>query len=111
MTHFGLSRRTRTFLLWSARLAFLAYFVQISAMDHWHTHITDVLGVQDTSAHVQHCHGAGDCSTSDVSTISANAELETRLIQPAAYFRIETVAQLTPEAAFISPPSEPPRAV
>jgi len=109
MTHFGLSRRTRFFLLWAARLALVAYVVQLSAIDHWHTHFGDIEGVVGSSAHVQHCHGAGDCSTSDGATISANAELATLSIQPAATFRIETVSQLTPDAAFISPPSEPPR--
>ena len=62
MTGFRLSPNTRRFLLWTARLAFLAYFLQIIAVDHWHSHPLDVFGLEGTAAHVAHCHGAGDCS-------------------------------------------------
>lgn len=109
MTRFGLSRRTRTFLLWGARLALVAYLVQLSAIDHWHTHITDVVGVEGSSAHVQHCHGAGDCSDGGGALIPADAVLATRQLPPMTTFGVAAASQLTPQAAFIAPPSEPPR--
>jgi hypothetical protein len=111
MTRSGLSRRTRFFLLWTARLALVAYLVQLVAIDHWHTHIADVTGIEGTSSHVEHCHGAGDCSSSGGATaLASNAPATTLTLPGQTTLRFDHAASLTPEAAFISPPSEPPRA-
>jgi hypothetical protein len=110
MTGFGLSRRTRTFLLWTARLAFLAYFLQLSAVDHWHSHFSDVIGVEGTSAHVMHCHGTSDCATMGGAEFALSAQPATLPVPSIVSLRFESAAQALPEAAFISPPSEPPQA-
>jgi hypothetical protein len=111
MTGFGLSRRTRTFLLWTARLALVVYLVQLAAVDHWHTHIGDIEGVEGSSAHVQHCHGAGDCATNAGPAIDANAQPAMLPVPSTVTLGLESPSQIAPEAAFISPPSEPPQAV
>jgi hypothetical protein len=73
MTALRLSPSIRRFLLWTARVAFLAYLVQLVAIDHWHTHPTSITGLEGTSAHVAHCHGAGDCSDGGASISPAPA--------------------------------------
>jgi hypothetical protein len=46
-----------------AHLAALAFLFQIIAIDHWHPDISDVVGVENSQAHVAHCHGAsGSCA-------------------------------------------------
>jgi hypothetical protein len=110
MTRFGLSRRTRFFLLWTARLALVAFVVQLSAVDHWHTHAGDIVGIEGSSAHVEHCHGASDCSTSGSAALTANAEPTTLPVPTYVSFGLEAATSLAPQAAFISPPGEPPRA-
>jgi hypothetical protein len=110
MSYFGLSRRTRNFLLWTARLALVVYLVQLSAVDHWHGHVGDIVGVEGSSAHVQHCHGAGDCSTTSDPGLSANAGPTTLPVPSVVSFGLPVTSESTPQAAFISPPSEPPRA-
>jgi hypothetical protein len=110
MTCFSLSRRTRRFLLWTARLVLVAYIVQLSAFDHWHSHFDNLIGIEGSSAHVQHCHGAGDCSTTSDPGLSANAGPTTLPAPSGVLFGLNVTSQTTPEAAFISPPSEPPQA-
>jgi hypothetical protein len=110
MTRFGLSRRTRNFLLWTARLALVVYLVQLSAVDHWHAHAGDIVGVEGSSEHVQHCHGAGDCSSGGSAALSVYSEPTTLPVPPVQTTRLEQTSQPVPHAAFISPPSEPPRA-
>lgn len=110
MSYFGLSRRTRIFLLWTARLALVVYLVQLSAFDHWHSRFGDVVGVEGSSAHVQHCHGAGDCSTTSDPGLSANAGPTTLPSPSLLSFGLPATSDLTPQAAFISPPSRPPQA-
>ena len=110
MTRLGLSRRTRFFLLWTARLALVAFIVQLSAVDHWHPHFGNVLGVEGSSAHVEHCHAAGDCSTGGSAALTAHAEPMSLPLPPVVSFGIEASTLLAPQAAFISPPGEPPRA-
>ena len=110
MTRFGLSRRTRFFLLWTARLALVVYLVQLSAVDHWHSPIGNIVGVEGSSAHVEHCHGAGDCSTSGGAALTANAEPTTLPVPSLVSLRLENATQLRPLAVLISPPVEPPQA-
>jgi len=110
MTRLRLSRRTRFFLLWTARLALVAFIVQLSAVDHWHGQFGNVVGVEGSSAHVEHCHAAGDCSTSGSAALTANAEPTTLPVPSVVSFGIEASTLLAPQAAFISPPSEPPQA-
>jgi len=110
MTRSGLTRRSRSFLLWTARLALVVYLMQLSAVDHWHSHIGDVVGVEGSSAHVEHCHGAGDCSTTGGPALSANAQPTILPVPSVVALGLDGQAELAPQAAFISPPSEPPQA-
>ncbi|HWC30647.1 MAG TPA: hypothetical protein VG845_11265 [Dehalococcoidia bacterium] len=110
MTTLTLSRRTRTFLLWTARVAFLAYFVQLIAIDHWHTHPSDILGVEGTSTHVEHCHGAGDCSDGGgaVSNPAQAAQASLPLPSPSLTLGVADNV-VAPRAAYTETPGEPPR--
>jgi hypothetical protein len=110
MTGFRLSKRSRNFLLWTARLALVAYLVQLIAIDHWHTHPGEIAGVEDSSAHAAHCHGAGDCSDGGGSTATIVSDAA-RLPVPPAPLRLshETTAFM-PGDIFIAMPYEPPRA-
>jgi hypothetical protein len=110
MTRFGLSRRTRTFLLWAARLALLAYIMQLGAFDHWHSHFDGVVGVEGSSAHVQHCHGAGDCSAGGGAALVADNLPATLPRAAGITYAFESASQAAPLSAFITPPSEPPQA-
>ena len=110
MTRFGLSRRIRFFLLWTARLALVAYLVQLSAADHWHSHFDQVAGVENSAAHVDHCHGAGDCSSGGASAPALGTDVLTLPVPNYTLHGIEISSQTPPQAAFISPPSEPPQA-
>jgi hypothetical protein len=110
MTGFRLSPNTRRFLLWTARLAFLAYFVQIMAIDHWHRHPVDVFGLEGTSAHVAHCHGAGDCSDGGAALSSAIGAPATLPVPPASLATIAAETRGVPAAALIDTPLQPPRA-
>jgi hypothetical protein len=110
MSYFGLSRRTRTFLLWTARLALVVYLVQLSAVDHWHADFSDVVGVEGSSAHVQHCHGAGDCSSGDSAAFSVASQPVALPVPSLFTYGLENPSQLAPRAAFIAPPIQPPQA-
>jgi hypothetical protein len=110
MTGFRLPPHTRRFLLWGARLAFLAYLVQIVAIDHWHTHPTDIYGVEGTSAHVAHCHGAGDCSDGSAVASPALAERATLPMPPATTSFPQHDTDTAPAAAFAETLLQPPRA-
>ena len=110
MTRFGLSRRTRFFLLWTARFALVAYLVQLAALDHHVTQFDAVRGVEGSSAHVQHCHGAGDCSTSGGTALAVSNLPATLPRSSHVTFAIETRSQPAPISAFITPPTEPPQA-
>jgi len=110
MTDSGLPRRTRAFLLWTARLALVAFLIQLGAVDHWHADFGNVVDVEGSSAHVEHCHGTGDCSTSGGSALALNASPATVPVPSIVALRIESPLTRTPQAAFITPPSEPPQA-
>jgi hypothetical protein len=109
MTGFRLCPNTRRFLLWAARLAFLAYSVQLMAVDHWHSHPPDVLGLEGTSAHVAHCHGAGDCSDGGVSTSTATSTPATLPLPAIALATVASEDLSVPAAALIDTPVQPPR--
>ena len=110
MTGFGLNKRTRSFLLWSARLALLAYLVQIMAIDHWHAHTVDILGVEGSAMHVAHCHGGGDCADGGGAATSAVSDVATIPLPPSPAL-ISTPSQVRlPAAAFIETPYRPPQA-
>lgn len=110
MTGFGLNRRSRTFLLWTARLALLAYLLQIMAIDHWHVHPTDMVGVEGSVAHAAHCHGAGDCSDGGAAATLAVSDVATMPLPPSASWIATAGLERLPAAAFIETPYRPPRA-
>jgi len=110
MTGLRLSPSTRRFLLWTARVAFLAYLIQIIAIDHWQTHPAGVFGVEGTSAHVAHCHGAGDCSDGGAGTSPALSDSATLPLPPSSLAVSATDSDEAPAAAFAETPLQPPRA-
>jgi hypothetical protein len=110
MTGLRLSPRTRRFLLWTARVAFLAYLIQIMAVDHWHRHPANVFGVEGTSAHVAHCHGGGDCSDGAVASSPGLAD-NAILPMPSSTLTVKAMdGDGTPEAAYAETLLQPPRA-
>ena len=65
MTTQALPRRLRLLILWSARLALLAFVFQTTAIDHWHRDASLLEGVVGTQLHALHCHvGSGSCADS-----------------------------------------------
>lgn len=110
MTGFGLNRRTRAFLLWTARLAFLAYLVQIIAIDHWHVHAADIVGVEGSATHVAHCHGSSNCSDGGGAATSMVSDVATIPLPPSASLIATPGRERLPAAAFIETPYRPPRA-
>jgi hypothetical protein len=110
MTGFRLSPSTRRFLLWTARVALLAYLVQIIAVDHWHRHPSDLFGVEGSSAHVAHCHGSGDCSDGGTLSSPGLSESATLPLPPSPMSAIAPDRNHTPGAAYSETLLQPPRA-
>ena len=110
MTGFRLSPKGRRFLLWTARLAFLAHLLQIIAVDHWHAHPSSIAGVEGTAAHVAHCHGGGDCS--DGGGVAGPA-LPVAAMLPSERSSLtvsDAEGPRRPATAFTETPVQPPRA-
>jgi hypothetical protein len=102
------SSRLRLFIGITARLALVVVTAQIAALDH-HFGITDVVGVEGSSAHAVHCHGdAGGCAGSASGAVVAMEDafrLPRQLVRPLA---LDTAA-IKPAAAVTTVESEPPR--
>lgn len=107
MTYTELSCRTRTYLLWTARLALVAFVIQLAAVDHWHS---DLSGVEGSPAHAEHCHGAGDCSTGGGAAIALSAQPAPLPRSAALTVGLESPTTIAPQTVFFTPPSEPPQA-
>ena len=110
MTGFRLTPKVRCFLLWTARMALIAYLVQIGAIDHWHTHPADIFGGEGTSAHASHCHGGGDCSDGGAVVSPALSEHATLPLPPSSTALLATEPVTVPAAAFAETLLQPPRA-
>jgi hypothetical protein len=106
----ALSSRSRRFVIVVAHVVLLAYFFQISAIDHWHSHVGDVVGVPNSNAHVMHCHGAASgCAdgATDSPVVDATALIP---IPPASLYQAFDLAVATPGSVFLASPDQPPRA-
>jgi hypothetical protein len=110
MTGFRLSHSSRRFLLWTARLALVAYLVQIIAIDHWHRHSGEIVGVEGSAAHVSHCHGAGDCSDSGASVAPALSGRGTLPVPPVTLTVLAAETDHRPKSTFTETLLQPPRA-
>jgi hypothetical protein len=110
MTGFRLSHSRHRFLLWTARLALVAYLVQIIAIDHWHRHPGEITGVEGSSAHVSHCHGAGDCSDSGAVAAPALSGQGTLPVPPVTLAILAAEIDHLPKSAFAETLLQPPRA-
>jgi hypothetical protein len=110
MTGFRPSPSIRKFLLWTARLALVAYLVQLVAIDHWHTHPGEVYGIEGTAAHAAHCHGAGDCSDGGAAAAPALLGRASLPVPPAPTALPAVEGAVTPDAAYAETPLQPPRA-
>ena len=106
----ALSSHSTRFVIVVAHVVLLAYFFQISAIDHWHSHVGDIVGVEGTNAHVMHCHGAGGgCAdgATDSPFIDATALI---LIPPAPLSEAIEPSFAIPGAVYLASPDQPPRA-
>jgi hypothetical protein len=110
MTGFRLSYSSRRFLLWTARLALVAYLVQIIAIDHWHRPPSEITGIEGSSAHVSHCHGAGDCSDSGAVAGPALSGQGTLPVPPASLTVIARETDRLPASHYTETLLQPPRA-
>src|SRR5262245_61599309 len=105
-----LSRRSRRFVILVAHVALLAYFLQVAAFDHWHADPSHIVGVEGSSAHVQHCHGSGG-GCADGATMSPVVDSSALVPLPPATVREQVEATVSlPSAVFLSSPDQPPRA-
>ncbi len=107
MTATGLSRRSRFWLQWLARLAILAYVFQMSAVDHWHANIVPNPGA--AASHSAHCHAdASGCT--EVSGLTGTwIEAPMTPLPPATVRGDAPRESLTLVEAVISAPDQPPR--
>src|SRR5436305_12046298 len=106
----SLSRRSRRFVLLVAHIALLGYFLQVMAFDHWHADPSHVVGVENSNAHVMHCHGGGG-GCADGATVSPVVDASAVIpIAPAAHREGTPSLQSEPVAVFLATPDQPPRA-
>jgi hypothetical protein len=105
-----LSRKTRTFLLWTARLALVAFFMQIAAVGHWQGGLEGVTGIEGSSVHVDHCHGAGDCASGDGVGTAISATPPLLPAPETAIFNVDIPDARAPQSAFVELATEPPQA-
>ncbi len=105
-----LSTRTRRFVILVAHIALLGYFFQVMAFDHWHSDPSHVVGVDNSNAHVMHCHGAAS-GCADGATISPVADPEAVIpLPPAAIRQSQAATTLNPASVVLPTPDQPPRA-
>jgi hypothetical protein len=104
------SRRIRFFLTWAARLIVVAYVFQLAALDHRHADTSHVRGVEGTSQHVMHCHGAAAGCADGAGAVVAIAEvtLTPAAPQPALYDFV--AASLAPSDVLLPVETQPPQA-
>lgn len=106
-----MSRRSRTLLLWLARLSFVVYVAQLAAFDHWHAGPEGVQGLESSAVHVQHCHGgpSGCADGSGAGAVGLAAGAAALPLPPDPF----PTAAGSAVAAFLDPflplPDRPPR--
>jgi Fe-S cluster biogenesis protein NfuA len=104
----SLSRRQRFLVLLMARVAVVAIALQVAALDH-HFGITDVVGVEGSSAHTMHCHGASSgCASAASSAVMAVEDAYALPQQVMRPLTLET-SSLKPLTATTQVETEPPR--
>ena len=103
------SQRQRTLFLWLARLALFAYAFQLTAVDHWHKDMGNVVGDQGKSSHSYHCHGdmSGCADQGGISNTITEGELTP--IAPTLLTAVAVTDPPAPRPAFIAGADEPPR--
>lgn len=102
-------RRTAPLL---AQLAVFAMLFQIIAIDHHlQPEVNSVRGVEGSSAHQMHCHGAGDCANGGAGGMSAiTVVTPITLPQPAENFAFGfQVEDEQGEGRAVVPDLNPPR--
>lgn len=104
-------RRTAPLL---AQLAVFAILFQVIAIDHhWHPDVNSVRGVEGSSAHQMHCHGAGDCANGGGGGMSATTIVTpVSLPLPSENFAFKyQVEDEQADSTAVAPDLNPPRAI
>jgi hypothetical protein len=98
----------RAFIGAGARLSLLIIVMQLVAIDHWHSDVASVVGVENSQQHALHCHsGVAGCSdVSGLIGLVTEAAILPNVALPDA--RIVEVDTDTPSGAFIPAPDRPP---
>jgi hypothetical protein len=103
-----LSSRQSSLIAISARVALLVIAFQIAALDH-HFGISNVVGVEGSSAHTLHCHGetsgCADAASGAVASIHNAFALPRPILRPLA---LESVTA-RPRTVNLQAEPEPPR--
>lgn len=103
-----LTPRLRTLINVVARVALVLVALQLSALDH-HFGATEVVGIEGTSAHVQHCHGEpSGCADGGAGAVLALAGvfvLPQEAVRPLGLSQARQPAL----AAAVTAEAEPPR--
>jgi hypothetical protein len=102
-------RKRRTVILWLARLVLFAYAFQLTAIDHWHRDVNDVVGVEGSSAHTSHCHGSPSSCAEQPGLVGSLAEVELTPLPPAPLIVAFTQSVTFPGSAFVSTEPQPPQ--
>ena len=107
MAKAGTSPNLRLFILWSARLALMAFVFQTAAIDHWRPDPEHRFN--GGALHAAHCHGnASQCA--DSSSLVGTLDLVALTpLPPSAIRSVETPSALRPPEALALGNDEPPR--
>jgi hypothetical protein len=103
------SPRVRASIRIGARIVLFTLVVQLLAIDHWHPPMTSVVGVENSQAHVAHCHGnvAGCADSAGFAGTLTDVSLLPMPPQPFVYAEPESMS--APPEASLSAPDQPPQ--
>lgn len=104
----ALTPRLRFLVVTTARLALVVVMLQIAALDH-HFGVSDVVGVEGSSAHSMHCHGdASGCADAGSGAVLAAGDAFGLPLEATRPLAIES-ASVRPLTIHPQAEPEPPR--
>jgi hypothetical protein len=108
MTARSLPPRLRLLILWSARLALLAFVFQTTAIDHWRRDAS-MEGIVGTNLHAMHCHAAGGSCADSAGTVGSLTDVALTPIPPSPLVSPASPAEASIPDSPLLLADEPPR--